>query len=308
MVSFAERVRRSAALAAVVVAAAVAGGCGGASTSASSLAVVAAENTWGSVAAEIGDGGVTVHSIVTDPSADPHEYQSTADDARAMATADYVVVNGAGYDAWATRLLAANPSSHRRVLDVAALVGRRAGDNPHLWYDPATVDAVADRITADYISLDPAHASTYRAGRARLGASLAGYHARIDAIRARFAGTPVAPTEDVADDLLRACGLRIASPPDFTRAVSQGAEPPAQAVAAFQQLLLTHAVAVVVENVQTATASSDAIVQLARRQQIPVVEVTETIRPPTATLVDWEDAELDALASALSAGVSHHGG
>jgi zinc/manganese transport system substrate-binding protein len=275
--------------------------CGASPTSGTAaLSVVAAENTWGSIAAQIGGRLVSVHSIVSDPAADPHEYQSTADDARAVASADYVIVNGAGYDAWATRLLAANPSPRRRVLDVASLVGRRVGENPHLFYDPDAVDRVVDRIANDYAALDPAHRADYLAGRDRMVAALGPYHQRIASIRQRYAGTPVAPTEDVADDLLLACGLRIVSPPDFTRAVSQGSEPPAQAVAAFQQLLDQHAAAVVVENVQTATASSDAIVQLARRQGIPVVEVTETLRPPTATFQEWQDAELDALARALA--------
>src|ERR1700730_3138833 len=125
------------------------------------LQVVAGENFWGSIAAQLGGSHVTVTSIVTNPNTDPHEYESSAVDARAFATADYVILNGAGYDDWGKKLLAANPSTTRRVFTVADLLNKKPGDNPHFWYSPDWVDKAADKITADYRALDPADAGYF---------------------------------------------------------------------------------------------------------------------------------------------------
>src|SRR5437870_7935913 len=124
--------------------------CGGAASvqSGTAITVVAGENVWGSIAAQLGGSKVTVQSVVTDPNADPHEYESSSSDARAFAEARLVILNGAGYDSWGQKLLDANKSSHREVLNVADIVGKKKGDNPHFWYNPAYVTQVADRITS----------------------------------------------------------------------------------------------------------------------------------------------------------------
>src|SRR6267143_7013592 len=130
-------------------------------SSAKTLQVIAGENFWGSIASQLGGSHVSVTSIVTNPSTDPHEYESSATDARAFATADYVIVNGAGYDDWGQKLLAANPSQGRKLVSVADLLNKKAGDNPHFWYNPDWVETVADKITADYRALDPADAAYF---------------------------------------------------------------------------------------------------------------------------------------------------
>src|SRR3982075_4401897 len=124
--------------------------------SATTLQVIAGENFWGSIAAQLGGSHVSVTSIVTNPNTDPHEYESSATDARAFATADYVILNGAGYDDWGQKLLAGNPSQSRKVFTVADLLNKKAGDNPHFWYNPNWVEQVADKITADYQALESA--------------------------------------------------------------------------------------------------------------------------------------------------------
>src|SRR5207248_4227811 len=125
------------------------------------IRVVAAENVWGSIAAQLGGEHVSVTSIVTDPGADPHEYSSTTADARAVATADYVILDGAGYDSWGQRLVDANATVSRTVLDIGALLGRKSGDNPHFWYSPQFVARVVDRISADYRRIDPAQGPAF---------------------------------------------------------------------------------------------------------------------------------------------------
>src|SRR6266699_4242345 len=125
------------------------------------LNVVASENFWGSIASQLGGIHVTVTSIINSPSGDPHDYESTTNDARTLAQADYVILNGVGYDDWASKLIAANPVSGRKVFTAANLLGKKVGDNPHLWYTPHYLERVADQITSDYKSLDSADSSYF---------------------------------------------------------------------------------------------------------------------------------------------------
>lgn len=264
------------------------------------LSVVAGENFWGSIAAQLGGVHTVVTSIVTAPNADPHEYESSADGARAFASADYVILNGAGYDSWGDKLLAANPRRGRTALVVADLLGRRTGDNPHFWYQPQWVERVADRIAADYQVLDPADAPYFAGRRAALRSAFAPYHRAIAAIRAGFAGTKVGSTESIFVYLAQALGLDLVSPPEFMNAVAEGNDPPAASVVQFEQQLSARDISVLVYNAQTATAVTTNLRTRAQRQGIPSVPITETIEPPSATFQDWQTQQLQALSSALS--------
>ena len=161
------------------------------------LQVVAAENFWGSLVAQIGGSRMQVLSIVSDPNADPHEYESNTTDARAVAMANYVIENGAGYDSWADKLLGASSNPHRKALNVAALLRKKEGDNPHFWYSPIYVNQVVAQMERDLVTLDPANASSYEENYKTLQASLAQYQNRIAAIKQHFGNTKVAATEDV---------------------------------------------------------------------------------------------------------------
>jgi zinc/manganese transport system substrate-binding protein len=269
------------------------------------LQVVAAENFWGSLAAQIGGTHVHVLSIVSDPNADPHEYESNASDARAVAQADYVIENGAGYDSWMGKLLAAGANPHRRMLDVASFLGITQGDNPHVWYDPAYVNEVSAKIEADLAALDPADAGYFAAQYAALKVRLAGYQDRIGAIKAQFAGTQVAATEDIFTYLASASGLDLISPPAFTQAVAEGNDPPASSIVQFEDQLKAGTVRMLVYNEQTVTPLTDSIKALAAQQGIPVVGITETIQPPTLSFEEWMNGEIAAMQNALSA--SQHG-
>lgn len=276
--------------------------CGGSSaTSAGSLNVVAGENFWGSIAAQLGGSKVHVHSVVTDPNADPHEYASNTADARAFAEADLVVLNGAGYDAWGQKLLDANSSNHRQVLNVADLLGKKAGDNPHFWYDPGYAVKVADAITADYKSIHTADAAYYDQQRAAFTSALQPFLARVAAIRGKFANTPIASTESIFVYMASALGLNLISPPEFMSAVAEGNDPPASSVVLFQNQITNHKVKVLVYNNQTVTAVTTNIKQLAAANKIPSVGVSETLLPLNATFQDWQLGQLKQLESSLTA-------
>lgn len=281
------------------------GSAGNATTISSSdskvLQVVAGENFWDSIATQLGGIHAHVTSIVTDPNADPHEYESNTQDARLFAQANYVILNGVGYDTWAQKLLDANPVSGRKVFTAGDLVGKHEGDNPHLWYNPTYVEQVADQITKDYQSLDPADASYFAQQRSAFEQALSEYHARINEIKSKFAGQKVGATESIFVYMANALGLDLISPPDFMEAVAEGNDPPASSVVTFEQQLRTKQITVLVYNVQTVTDVTNTIKQIAAQQNIPIVGVSETIQPPDASFQEWQTAQLLVLQNALNA-------
>jgi zinc/manganese transport system substrate-binding protein len=276
------------------------------STSSTTLQVIAGQNFWGSIAAQLGGTHVSVTSIVTNPNADPHDYESSTKDARAFATADYVILNGAGYDEWGSKLLAGNPNQKRRVFTVADLLHKKAGDNPHFWYNPTWVDQVADKITADYQALDAADSNYFAQRRADLRTALKPYHDRIASIKASFSGVPVGATESIFVYLASALGLNLISPPEFMQALAEGNDPPAQTVAEFHDLVANKKIKVLVYNVQTSTNITEDLKQTATNNGIPVVGVSETLQPVDATFQEWQDAQLLTLQNALNAQALTH--
>ena len=263
------------------------------------LRVVAAENFWGSLATQLGGDRVNVTSIVTDPNADPHEYESSTVTARSFAQANYVVLNGAGYDSWAVKLIDANPSTNRRVFTVADLLGKKPGDNPHFWYGPDYVLRVVDKITSDYQAVDPADSAYFAAQRTHVLAAFQPYEERIASINAKYAGTNVAATEDIVQYLTDATGLKLISPSDFMESVAEGSDPSTASALVFEQQLVSGQPRVLMYNVQTSTAVTTNVKQIAEAHGIPVVGVSETIEPSAASFQDWMVSQLDAVETAL---------
>jgi zinc/manganese transport system substrate-binding protein len=276
--------------------------CGSSSpaTSTDTINVVAGENFWGSIAAQLGGSKVNVHSVVTDPNADPHEYESNTSDARAFADARLVILNGAGYDDWGQKLLDANASSQRTVLSVAVLLGKKPGDNPHFWYQPDYVIAVTDKVTAEYKAIDPADASYFDQQRALFATALKPYQDKIAEIKSKFGGVPVGSTESIFVYAAGALGLNLISPPEFMNAIAEGNDPPASAVAKFHDQIDGKQIKVLVYNNQASTSVTTNLKQLAQQRGIPLVGVAETLQPVGATFQDWQVAQLTALESALS--------
>ena len=294
---------RKAMLAAVAIAVLVAGSActtGASAGRTSAINVVAGQNFWGSIAAQLGGPKANVQSVVTDPNADPHEYASSTNDARAFAEADLVILNGAGYDDWGQKLLDANQSSHRRVLNVAELLGKKAGDNPHFWYDPAYVVKVADNITSGYKSIDPGDASYFDQRRSDFANALKPYMDRIAEIKTKFVGVPVGSTESIFVYMATALGLNLISPVEFMDATAEGNDPPAQSVVEFQDQITGKQIKVLIYNVQTATAVTTNVKHMASAVDIPVVGVSETLQPESVTFQDWQLAQLITLENALN--------
>jgi zinc/manganese transport system substrate-binding protein len=287
------------------LAAALLAGCGGASSSATSssgkLNVVAAEDFWGSIAEQLGGDRVEVTSIVTNPAADPHDYEPTSEDARTMAGAQIAIVNGIGYDSWASKLLAADPGSGRTVLTVGDLLGLKEGDNPHQWYSPASVQKVIEGITADYERADPGHAAYFDAQRRRFEkVGLSRYHGLISQIRSRYAGTPVGASESIFAPLAPALGLRLLTPTGFLDAIAEGTDPTPADKATTDGQIAAGKIAVWVYNSQNATPDVQRLNDAARAAGIPVATVTETTTPAGASFQAWQSRELEGLQAALA--------
>jgi len=272
-----------------------------ATSQATVIPVVAAENFWGSLISQLGGSRTSVLSIVTDPNADPHEYESNSQDAAAIANAAFVIINGAGYDDWATKLIAASNTPHQVVLNVADLLGKKEGDNPHFWYSPYYVNDTVKAMYNDLISINPADTAYFTQQYASLNASLGVYNSRISEIRAQFAGRKVGSTESIFVYLSNATGLDVVSPPAFMDAVAEGNDPPAQSVVQFQQLLENGTITVLVYNAQTVTPLTQSIKALAASKGVPIVAVTETIQPSDVSFQVWMNAELIGIQNALNA-------
>jgi zinc/manganese transport system substrate-binding protein len=265
------------------------------------IQIVAGENFWGSLMQQLGGNRVNVTSIVTDPNADPHEYESNANDARMIANASIVVVNGVGYDDWALKLIAAENNPNQTVLNVGDLLGRANGTNPHLWYNPVFVNTTVKQMYLDLVKVDPRNASYYAQRYAAVRASLAQVDSRMTIIRDQFAGTKVASTESIFVYLANATNLTLVSPPAFMDAVAEGTDPPAQSVVQFQNQLESGNVSVLVYNEQTVTPLTQQMKQIATQYNVTIVGVTETIQPPDTSFEVWMNAELLGLQNALNA-------
>ncbi|MGH8888906.1 MAG: metal ABC transporter solute-binding protein, Zn/Mn family [Acidothermaceae bacterium] len=265
------------------------------------LSVVAAESFWGSLASQLGGDKVDVVSLIDNPATDPHDYEPTAADARAVATASLVIVNGVGYDAWASKLVAANPTSGRQVITVGKLVGAPSDANPHRWYNPTDVKQVVAAITASLTKADPADAGYFASTRQTFQTTgLADYNALIADIKAKYAGTPVGASESIFAMLAPALGLDLVTPPRFLRAISEGSEPTASDKTTIDRQIQQHRITVYVYNSQNATPDVQAQVDEAKAAGIPVTTITETLQPTGATFQSWQVAQLKALENALA--------
>ena len=262
--------------------------------------VVAAENFWGSIASQLAGSKVSVQSIIVNPNTDPHSYEPTAGDARTLAGAKLVIVNGIGYDGWASQLLAANPVGGRVVLDVGDLLGLKEGDNPHQWYSPTSVQRVIDAISAEYVKLDPTD-KTYFAKQKRHfeTVSLATYDKLRAEIRKRFVGVPVGYSESIFQPLGQSLGLKLLTPYSFAKAVAEGTDVSAKDKQAVDNQAKKRLIKVWVYNSQNATPDVQQINSIAKKHHIPIATVTETLSPASDNFEQWQVAELEGLITAL---------
>ena len=289
-------------VAGLLAAAAVLAGCGTpqAPVTPGVVKVVAGENFWGNIAAQIGGPHVQVSSILSNPGTDPHLYESDVASALAVAQARLVIANGAGYDNFVSQLLGVTANAGRVVLSVQAVLGAYGPDvNPHFWYDVPRVPQVAAAIEAALARLDPRNAKVFAANLAVFDASLRPVEAVIASIRHRYPGAPVAYTERVPGYLLQAAGLEVVTPPGFAAAIENGNDPSPGDTAEMFQLITGHKAKALLNNAQATSAVTQQVQALARRSGVPVVPVTETMPPAYRSYQAWQLAQATALLNAL---------
>ncbi|WP_374555975.1 metal ABC transporter solute-binding protein [Aquitalea pelogenes] len=262
--------------------------------------VVAGENFYGDIAQQIGGKHVHVTSILSNPDQDPHLFEASASTAKALSAARLVVYNGIDYDPWMAKLLSAAKAPGRKEIVAGQLMQKKTGDNPHLWYDPATMPLVAKAIALELEAADPSSKAEYEQNLKRFLDSLQVLNSKVKSIHARYAGTPVTATEPVFGYMASALGLKMRNE-KFQLAVMNNTEPSASDVAAFENDLKTHQVKVLFYNSQASDQSAKRVQKIARESRVPVVGVTETT-PAGKHYQDWMLGQLNALHQALLSG------
>jgi zinc/manganese transport system substrate-binding protein len=269
----------------------------GAASDDAETGLVAAENFYGEVARRVGGDRLTVFSILNNREQDPHLFETTPGVVRKIADARIVIFNGADYDPWMLKLLEAAPRRGRTVITAATAVGKKAGDNPHLWYYPPTVPAIAKELAATLSRLDPEHKADFEE---RLKAFLASLHPlerKIAEMRAKYAGIPITATEPVFGYMADALKLTIRNE-RFQMAVMNDTEPAARDLAAFESDLKARKVRALLYNSQVTSNLTSRLIDIARGANVAVVGITETM-PADTSFVDWMLSQLDALERAL---------
>ncbi|MDU0810227.1 MAG: zinc ABC transporter substrate-binding protein [Burkholderia sp.] len=259
--------------------------------------IVAAENFYGDLAKQIGGKHIAVTSIINNPSQDPHLFEASPKIARILHDAQIVIYNGANYDPWISRLLSASKQPKRTVLVVANLVGKKIGDNPHLWYKPETMPIIARAFNSELSRIDPAHKVEFDANLMQFIESLKPFLEKISAIRAKYHGQPITATEPIAGYLVDALCLEMHNK-HFQIATMNSAEASAADIAAFENNLRNHQVRALIYNRQTEEPMTKQMLNIARDAHIPIIGVTET-QPSDKTFQQWQLSQLEAIERAL---------
>jgi zinc/manganese transport system substrate-binding protein len=268
------------------------------------IAAVGAENGYADVIGQIGGRYVKATAIESNPNTDPHTFEASPSVAHEVAAAELVVQNGVGYDSYMDNIESASPSKTRRVIDVQKLLGLPdSTPNPHLWYKPTTMPAVAAAIARDLGALEPAHAAYFSANAAAFDRSLQPWLAALRSFAARYPHTPVAVTEPVGDYMLSAAGANILTPFSFQADIMNGVDPAPQAISLAQSLFSGHRVKVFLYNQQVTDTLTSSFLDDAAKYHIPVVGVYETM-PLGYHYQSWMLAEVGALRRAVASGAS----
>jgi len=292
-----------------ILAALAAAGCGGGSSNAAAssegkISAVGAENEYASVIEQIGGKYVAVSAVESDPNTDPHSFEASASVAQEVSGADVLVENGVGYDSFMEKIESASSSDSRKVINVQELLGLPdSTPNPHLWYKPETMPAVAKQLVTDFSELQPEHKSYFEANLKKFEASLKPWLKGLEEFTTKFPGAAVATTEPVADYMLEAAGIENLTPFTMQADIMNDADPAPQAIAEQEGFFSEKKADAFVYNQQVTDSITEKFLESAARNGVPVVGVYETM-PTGYTYQRWMMAELKALEEAIGNGKS----
>ena len=271
-------------------------------TAGGKIDIVAAENFYGNIASQLGGDKVSVKSIISNPNADPHEYESGVEDAIAIAKARVVIKNGLEYDSWMDKMLAASPNAGRIVITAGEIAPKLLPYNPHVWYSIDNIMAIANAVTEALVKAGPKNKTFFENNLTQFDNSLAPLRAKMEEIKSRYSGTPVGLSETIYLYQTQPMGLKVLTPFAFEKAISEGNDPPAASVAAANNQVSNKEIRLLIYNSQAVTTITTNMQNAARARGIPVVPVSETM-PPHKTYQGWIMDELNAVENGLAQGV-----
>jgi zinc/manganese transport system substrate-binding protein len=269
------------------------------------IVAIGAENEYANVLSQIGGKYVSVSAILKNPNTDPHTFEASASVAEEVSKAQLIVQNGVGYDSFMNNIENASPNSARKIITVQNVLGLPTDTpNPHLWYKPTTMPAVAKVMVKDLDKLDPSHSAYFAANLTTFDASLKPWLAAIATFKSKYPHTPVAVTEPVADYLLQAMGAKILTPFVFQADIMNGVDPAPEDITLEDNLFTKHKVKLFCYNQQVVDALTTSIRNTATSSHVPVVGVYETMPTPGYDYQTWMMAEVKAIESAVTSGTS----
>lgn len=253
-------------------------GCGGPSSqegASNKIMVVAAEDFYGEAVQAVGGKRVSVTSVINKPSMDPHDFEPTAATARAVSDAKLVVYNGVGYDGWMNNLV--KQSKAQTTIRVAEdVMGKKDGDNEHLWYNPETMPKLTNAIAEQLSKIDEKHAAEYKHNAKKYIEELKPIQEKVAALNKHADHKKIDVSEPVFDYMVQALGYTIANN-HFETAVEQESDPSPKDIAAMQQDIKEQRIAFFVSNIQEISPTVSKMMKLADQHDVPVVKVTETL-------------------------------
>lgn len=272
--------------------------------------VVTSTNVWGSVASAVAGSNAEVTALFTNSAEDPHEFEPSASDTAKVADASVVLMNGGHYDEYMERAAQNSSGTVINAFDImdgghdesstSDSDGHSHEANEHVFYNLDVVGRVATTLGDTLAQKDSAHAAEYRANAARFNTELTAVRGEVAAIKAAHNGTKVAQTEPLAAYLLAEAGLRDVAPSGFTAAVEEGQSPSAADRAALQDLLTSRTVNALIYNTQAVDSVTQALLTVAQRANVPVVQFTETLPDGVTDYLVWQRNQIEALTKALN--------
>ncbi len=271
---------------------------GAASSASGPIKVVASTNVWGSVLQEVGGSHVQVTSVINNPNQDPHDYETTAKDKLDFKNAKIALVNGGGYDDWATTLA---KQSDATLVDAVQTSGFKTGEgfNEHVFYSMSTARKVADVVAADLGKIDPANAADYTKNAQTFGTSLDKLEAQAKQVGAEHKGLSAVATEPVVGYLLEDMGIKNITPEAFVEQAETDAGPSVKVINETTQLLTTKKAGLLVVNGQTADDVTKKLQAAAKQGQVPSVGVHETFPEGVSTYTQFVGGTIDDISAAL---------
>lgn len=288
-----------AALASVGMLASVAACGSGQSTSEKNgtIEVAASVNQWGTVAKALGGDNVNVTSIINSTNVDAHDYEPTTSDIAKLQKAQVIIVNGAGYDAWAVK---ATQTANATIVNAAEVGGVNDGENPHVWFSADVRKAVAQAITEAYEQADAAKKNDFDKMNDRWTAEENNVESKIAEVKQKTDGLAYAATESVASYLAEDMGLADATPSGYARATANESEPTPTDIKQFTDTLKAGEIKLLVVNTQEESELTDKITDAAKSVEVPMVELTEQMPEQYDSLTAWMEGLVDAFSQAIA--------